>query len=185
MNVAWRNLARDRLRLIISVGGVAFVVLLILLLRGLYGGILDASTSYIRGVETDIWVAEDGTPGDFFHSVSLLDDRAGAAIGQVPGVVDAVPLLGRPVVFSHDGRTADFFLLGVDGDAPRAAPATVEEGTRVPGDGELVVDRVFADNFGIALGDTLGVRGTTFTVAGITSVGNAFASGSPATKSPP
>lgn len=176
VNIAWRNLARDRARLAISVGGVAFSVLLILLLRGLYAGILDASTSYVRGVDADLWVAQEGTPGDFFHSVSLLTGETRQEIDAVAGVVDSAPLLGRPVVFSHEGRDTDFFLLGVDAETPRAAPATVEDGARVPGDGEIVVDRVFADNLGVGLGDTLDVQGTPLTVSGITRDGNAFVS---------
>src|ERR687891_1178131 len=68
MNVAWRNLTRDRGRVLVSAGGVGFAVLLILLLRSLYAGILDSSTRFVRGVEDHsdesvVWVAQKGTPG--------------------------------------------------------------------------------------------------------------------------
>lgn len=174
MNIAWRNLARDRARLLISVGGVAFAVLLILLLRGLYAGILDSSTAYVRGVETDLWIAQEGTPGDFFHSMSLMPVSTIREIAEVEGVTGVVPLLARPVVFTHGARDVDFFLLGVDPEAPWAAPSTAEAGTRIPGPGEVVVDRVFADNNRITLGTVLDLRGTPLTVAGITGEGNAF-----------
>lgn len=172
MNVAWRNLARDRARLLVSAGGVGFAVLLILLLRGLYAGILEASTAYVRGVEADVWVAQNGTPSDFSNSVPLLNEQTGGEIEAVAGVADAAPLLGRVMQFAHDGRDADFLLLGVDADLPRSAPATVEVGTRVPSEGEIVLDRVFADNFGLGMGDTLELRDAQLTVAGITREGN-------------
>jgi len=35
-SLAWKNLVREKTRLAISVGGVAFAVVLILLVRGLY-----------------------------------------------------------------------------------------------------------------------------------------------------
>jgi putative ABC transport system permease protein len=72
VGIAWRNLVREKTRLAISVAGVAFAVLLILLLRGLYAGITAQATEYIRSVDAHVWVAEAGTPGDFFHSVTLM-----------------------------------------------------------------------------------------------------------------
>ena len=179
MRIAWRNLARDRARLLVSAGGVGFAVLLILLLRGLFAGILDASTAFVRGVDRDsdaavIWVAEEGTPGDFFHSVSLIPEETGAEIEAIPGVLDAVPLLGRPMAFAHGDRDVDFFLLGVDDNAPLAAPSTVESGVRLPGKGEIILGRAFADDLGIGIGDSLDVLGTTLNVAGITQEGGSL-----------
>ena len=69
--IAWHNLTRERRRLAISVGGVAFAVLLIVLLRGLYSGFLAQATEYIRSVDAELWVAQSGTSGDLSHSVSL------------------------------------------------------------------------------------------------------------------
>lgn len=181
MNVAWRNLTRDRARILVSAGGVGFAVLLILLLRSLYAGIMDASTRYVRGVDRHsdaavIWVAQEGTPGDFFHSVSLIPEERGEEIEAVRGVVGAVPLLGRPTAFTYRGREVDFFMLGVDADVPVAAPATVERGARVPGEGEIILNRAPADDLGVGIGDTLTVVGIPLRVTGITTEGGSFLS---------
>src|SRR3990170_4454073 len=103
-NIAWKNLTRERTRLAISVGGVAFAVLLILIVRGLYTGITDQATEYIRSVDADLWVMQAGTPGDFFHSVSLLPEEDLGQIQSVEGVERAVPLVSLTVVFRLDGR---------------------------------------------------------------------------------
>ena len=175
-NIAWRNLSRERTRLAISVGGVAFAVVLILLIRGLYVGFVTQATSYIRSVAADVWVAEASTPGDFFHSVSLMPASQAGPLAQVPGVERVTPLLGRPVVFPHEGESLDFFLVGVDVATGVGAPEAAEDGRRVPRPGEVVVDRVFARNWGVAVGDTLQLPGLPLRVAGIARGGNAVVS---------
>ncbi|MBF6422827.1 FtsX-like permease family protein [Nocardia farcinica] len=171
-SIAWKNLTRERTRLVISVGGVAFAVLLILLLRGLYAGFLTQATAYVRGVDTDVWVAKADTPGDFFHSVSLQQPSFGERIAGVEGVSGVTPFVGRPVVFKRDGEDLNFYLVGVDSSNPVAAPPAAVEGSRVPGPGEIVIDRVFARNNGIGIGDTLRITGTDLRVSGIARGGN-------------
>ncbi|MDX5961914.1 FtsX-like permease family protein [Rhodococcus opacus] len=174
--IAWRNLARERTRLAIAVGGVAFAVVLILLLRGLYAGFITQATAYVRGVNADLWVAKADTPGDFFHSISLQQPAVGERLGAVEGVSGVTPLVGRPIVFSYGGRDLNFFVLGVDPDTPIAGPPGIEQGRATPGPGELVIDRVFARNNGMGLGDTVQVHGVALTVTGIARGGNSILS---------
>lgn len=171
-DIAWRNLSRERTRLAISVGGVAFAVILIIIIRGLYSGITAQATAYIRSVDADIWVAQSGTPGDFYHSISLMPERTSEALARVDGVRDVQPLIGRPVVFQHDGQDVDLYLLSVDPERPVSGPPRSVSGARVPGRGEILVDQVFADNSGVAVGDTLSIRGRDLTVSGIAGGGN-------------
>ncbi|MBI2169645.1 MAG: ABC transporter permease [Actinobacteria bacterium] len=175
-SIAWRNLARERTRLAISAGGVALAVMLILLLRGLYVGITDQATRYIHSVGADLWVAQDGTPGDFFHSVSIIPETAEEQIQSVDGVEEVVPLLSLPVVFRLGSQEVDFRLMGVDPVSGVGGPPGVSAGRRTPGPGEIVVDRVFADNHGVDLGDVLDVRGLSLRVVGIARGGNAVIS---------
>ncbi len=175
-HVAWKNLSRERTRLAISVGGVAFAVLLILLVRGLYNGFSAQTTQWIRSVGGDVWVAQSGSPGDFFHSVSLLPVATEQRLRAVEGVADVVPLVMRSVVFDLRGTSRDFRLVGVDPRRPIAKPPGMERGDAVPGPGEIVVDRVFARNADVALGDRLAIGGSDFRVVGIARGGNTIIS---------
>lgn len=175
-NIAWKNLVRERARLAISVGGVAFSVLLILILRGLYAGITAQSVEYIRSVGADLWVAQAGSPGDFFHSVSLIPEATAAAVEAVPGVDEALPLVSLPVVFRLAGSDVDFRLMGVDPVTGAGGPPEIVSGKRVPAPGEVVVDRVFADNHAIILGQILDVRDLSLEVVGIARGGNTIVS---------
>ena len=78
VSIARRNLLQERTRLLISVGGVAFSVMLILILAGLYGGWKVRVTAYIDRVQADLWVAQDGA-SDMFHSGSFLPGASRAA----------------------------------------------------------------------------------------------------------
>jgi len=168
--VAWQNLVRERGRLAISVGGVAFAVLLILVLRGLYAGFVQQATAYVRSVDADVWVAQEGTPGDFGHSVSLLAPGVVDQIGAVDGVDRATPLLTRPLVFRLNGDDIDLFLVGVDLESGFGGPPGDDHLT---GSGQIVVDEVFAENNDVRRGDVLDITGRRLTVVGVTSGGNA------------
>lgn len=175
-NIAWKNLSREKTRLAISVGGVAFAVLLILILRGLYAGISNRATQYIRSVRADLWVAQAGTPGDFLHSLSLLPEQSKKQIEAIPGVKEAVPLVSLPLVFKLRGKDVDFRLMGFDPASGIGGPPAVEQGRKTPRTGELIVDRVFASNHNLRLGDVIAVRGYDFRIAGVASGGNAVIS---------
>jgi putative ABC transport system permease protein len=175
-SIAWKNLSREKARLAISVGGVAFAVLLILIIRGLYSGVTEQATKFVRSVQADVWVAEAGTPGDLFHSVSVMPESLENRIARIDGVRRVVPLIGKAVVFPVDGKDAWVYLFGIDGRRSPAAPPGLWAGKRIPSRGEIVVDRVFADKFGLGLGDVLRVAKVRLEVVGIATGGNAVIS---------
>jgi putative ABC transport system permease protein len=174
-NIAWKNLAGERTRFVISVAGVAFAVVLVVTLRGLYWGVIAEATLYVRTTGADLWVAQAGSPGDFLQSRSILPIDDQAAIGAVPGVGEVAPLLSRPVGFKLGGRDADIFLLGVHPGQLGWPEAVRDDSTKKPKLGDVVVDRVFAKNFAVDVGDVLPIGPHGMRVSAIVSGGNAFA----------
>lgn len=174
-NIAWKNLAGERTRFAISVAGVAFSVVLVVILRALYAGVIAEATRYVRNSGADLWVAQQGTPGDFLQSRSILPDADESQIERVSGVRQVAPLLSRPVAMHLGHRDANVFLLGVQNGSSVGWPETVRKGSAIPGPGEIVVDRVFARNFGVRRGDRLPVGANGLKVAQIVRGGNAVA----------
>ncbi len=174
-NIAWKNLAGERTRFAISVAGVACAVVLVITLRALYWGVIDEATAYVRSSGADLWVAQEGSPGDFLQSRSILPLGERERIERVPGVRHVSPLLSRPVGLNLKGREADLFLLGIAPGSEVGWPSAVRKGSTVYGPGEIVVDRVFAKNFGIRVGDRLPVGPNGQRVAAVVGGGNAFA----------
>lgn len=91
-NIAWKNLGHQRARFALSTGGVAFSVLLILIVRGLYDGILAQATYYARNVDAELWVSQAATPDRLIQSTSVLAADLEAQLGDVPGVAAAFPV---------------------------------------------------------------------------------------------
>jgi putative ABC transport system permease protein len=175
-NIAWKNLAGERTRFAISVAGVAFAVVLVITLRGLYWGLVQEATRYVRTPGADLWVAQEGSPGDFLQARSVLPATAEAALERVQGVTDAAPLLSRPVGFRLRGKDTDLFLLGVNRATRAGWPAALRAGEEpIPDRGEVVIDRVFAKNFSVEAGDVLPIGSGGLRVSAVVSGGNAFA----------
>ena len=61
--VARKNLLSERIRLAISVGGVALSVFLIGILLSHFRGWSEKVGEYVEMVPADLWVAADGTTG--------------------------------------------------------------------------------------------------------------------------
>jgi len=60
LKLAWRNLTHERTRLIISMAGVAFAVLLILVMSGIFAGGEEQATAYIRNQPALLWSCRRG-----------------------------------------------------------------------------------------------------------------------------
>jgi putative ABC transport system permease protein len=174
-NIAWKNLAGERTRFAISVAGVAFSVVLVITLRALYWGVVEEATKYVRSSGADLWVAQEGSPGDFLQSRSILPVTERERIARVQGVTSVSPLLSRPIGLLLNGREADLFLLGIAPGSRVGWPTAVRESDTVLGPGEIVIDRVFAKNFGIREGDRLPIGTNGQRVAAVVGGGNAFA----------
>lgn len=173
-NIAWRNLGHERLRFALSIGGVAFAVMLMLIVRGLYEGILTQATEYARTVDADLWISQAGTPNNLVQSMSVLPGSLGDRLGEVDGVDAAFPLVTRPVTFEHRGRQVDLFLVGVAGDGAAGWPESVRREGALPRPGEILVARVFAKLHGLRVGDALDLGDVDLRVAGIVRGGNAL-----------
>ena len=173
-NIAWKNLGHQRARFAISTGGVAFAVLLILIVRGLYDGILAQATYYARNVDAQLWVSQAATPDRLIQSTSVLDAELDDALADVPGVASVSPVLTRALTFRLNQRDVDLFLVGVDGARAAGWPDEIRGAGPMPGRGEIVVDRVFAKIHGLRAGDVLDLNGTRVRVAAIAGGGNAL-----------
>ena len=173
--VARKNLFSERIRLAISVGGVALSVFLIGILLSLYRGWDEKVGEYVENVPADLWVASEGTT-DFIQAASVLPEGVGAQLGLLPETDTVSPLIARPVgmVKAGDDPDDDFDvqLVGYDPAIGLGGPLAIVAGKSPPGPGEIVIDKVTSDRYGVEIGDRL-LRGTeSLTVVGKSSGGD-------------
>src|SRR3972149_4255564 len=152
--VARRNLFAEKGRFAISVGGVTFAVLLILVILGLYRGFEQEAGSFVESVPGDLWVMEQDTT-DIFHSFSVFPESDLERLRSVPGVGAVTPLYARRGALTHGGAQADTYVMAFD------VPAGTEvlPGIAAPDRGQIIIDKVFSRKTGVGRGDTVTLRG--------------------------
>ncbi|WP_193342698.1 FtsX-like permease family protein [Pseudarthrobacter sp. AB1] len=163
--LAIKNLLQEKTRLLISVGGVAFSVLLIMSIQGLYQGWSNKIGEYIRTVPADYWITQTGAT-DMFHTPSVLPLIVREKLTAIEGVASAKPFSGRRVAFAHNGKDINLYVIADDTENNVGAPARVVEGKAVPDKGEIIIDGVVGRSENIRIGDTIPVAGRELKVAG-------------------
>lgn len=169
--IALKNLFQEKVRFLISVGGVAFSVLLIIILQALYQGWNYKIGEYIRNLPVDLWVSQEGSK-DMFHSISVLDLSEKGTIEQIDGVEIVSAFNGRRFEVKVNDKEAMTYLVGYDTSSDIGGPSKVIDGTNKPTNGEIIVDRVFADNNKVKIGDTIPISGEDFKIVGLSDGGN-------------
>jgi putative ABC transport system permease protein len=173
--VARKNLFSERIRLAISVGGVALSVFLIGILLSLFRGWSLQVGGFVENVPADLWVASDGTT-DFVAAASVLPGTLERQLKLIPEIEVVSPLIVRPMEMYRSGddprKTFDVQLVGYDPAIGIGGPLAVIEGKSPPGPGEIVVDEAMRGRRGVQIGDKLG-RGTrSLTVVGYAAGGD-------------
>ena len=169
--LARRDLLRERTRLVATIGGVAFSVILMLVLLGLYNGYQRRISDYFGRIPADLWVVQSGT-SNFFHSSSVLPEDAGTRIARLPGVRSVTPYVGRQVGFEVDGRSFVTYVVGVQPGVSPSGPITIASGTATLAPGTIAINAALAHQAGLAIGDTIELRGRPFRISALTSGGD-------------
>ena len=174
--LAWRNLARDRVRLAITIVGVTFSVVLMALQLALLIGFAVTSSSLIDRAKADFWIVPKGTR-DVDQSGDLTERRRYQALA-LPGVAAAEKLIVHFVPWKRpDGGVETVIVVGVDPNHPAVAPwnfvAGSVESLKMP-DG-IVIDELYAQKLGVRhIGESVEINGHRARVAGMTSGIRAF-----------
>jgi putative ABC transport system permease protein len=164
--LARRNMARNRVRLLASVGGVALALSLTLALDAIYAGVANQLTTYIDRAGADLWVAQSGVRN--LHMVaSTLPDSVVDQVSAVDGVAAVMPILEATDTISAGEERAVAYVVGLPADASMGGPWDVVEGRGRVGPGEIIVDRAFARKAGVTIGDMVSVLGGEARVVGL------------------
>lgn len=166
MRLAFRNLFQSKVRLLISTGGVALALLLILSLDAIFTGVERQVTAYIDYSGADVFVAQSGVRNMHMASSSL-PVTAVAKVEAIAGVKSVTPILylSNIVVAGEERHLA--YVVGLPPDAAVGGAWRVSAGKTEPDAGEAIIDRGVAEKSGVALGDPVEILGQAFTIAGL------------------
>jgi len=164
--LAIRNLFQNRTRLIISVGGVALALMLILSLDGIVLWIQQRVTAYIDASGADVFVAQAGVRNMHMASSSLPADRE-ALVAGVDGVESVTPILYATNVVAVGEERTIAYIIGLPSQTLAGGPWIVSAGRADPGPGGAVIDRGIAEKSGVGLGDHVEIMGRPFEIVGL------------------
>lgn len=166
MRLAFRNLFQSKMRLAISVGGVALALMLMLALGAVFTGAERQITAFIDRSGADVFVAQKGVRN--LHMVSSwLPNSVIGEVSSVQGVQSVTPIMYIAGMVEAGKERNLAYIMGLPPDPVMGKAWRVVEGATVPAPGEIVLDRAVAAQSGLQLGDKVKVLGRQLRIAGL------------------
>jgi len=149
--LASRNLFRDRVRMITTLVGIIFAVVLVTVQLGLFLGFERMVTAMIDHARADLWITPAETKS--FEATSLLDGRERFRALSMEGVASVAPvMMGFSYWRTPDGRSlTPIFLVGVDPESGGLEPWDIVEGTLgdLSAPDAVAIDRSYFERLGV------------------------------------
>ncbi len=165
MNLAYRDIKHNLLRFVLTNFGLSLLLGVVIVITGVYGGMVDDALRQARTANADLWVVESGTNGPFAESSRIPGDTR-ELVSRVYGVQHAGAITYQTVQTGLNGKPLRVFLIGYELDRPGGPRALIAGRNLIRSHYEMVVDR----SAGLQIGQEvpLGTHGHKFTVVGLT-----------------
>jgi putative ABC transport system permease protein len=168
--LARRNLFHDKVRLTVTLTGIVFAVVLIVVELGLFVGFTETTSSLIDHSGADLWVTSRHVPyvelGVPFTERKLYQVRA------VPGILDAQKIIVRWTDWKRpDGRQESVQIVGINPDADLVRPWNLTAGSveDLKKPDAVIMDDIYKEKLGVTgVGEVFEIRGHRARVVGFT-----------------
>ena len=157
LTLAIRNLFHDRIRLVVTLVGILFSIVLVAVQLGLYLGARKMIIDMIENAHGELWITAYGAKS-FEEGGILLTPRERHAALTAPGVKAVVPLI---VSFAEwrkpGGGSTNSVIVGTDAEDGGLKPWNLVEGSiaSIEAPDGVAVDRSYLRDLGVAgVGDT-------------------------------
>lgn len=174
--LARRNLFHDRIRLVVTLTGIAFSVVLMAVQWGLFRGFSTSTCGIIDHSRADLWIAAKNTT--YLEQAMPFNERKYYQVLATPGVGQAVKYIVR---WSHwkeaNGHAESVAVIGCDPDASIGGPYNLVAGDaqQLKQPNSVIIDRMYADKLGVhAIGDMVEINEYRAKVVGFTNGIRAF-----------
>jgi putative ABC transport system permease protein len=166
MNLAYRDIRHNLLRFVLTNLGLSLLLGIVIMITGVYGGLIDDALRQARAANADLWVVEAGTHGPFAEASRIPGDTR-ELVSRVYGIARAGAVTYQSVQTQLNGKPLRLFLIGYEPGRP-GGPRHLFAGRGIMRDRyEMIVDR----SSGLQIGQEvpLGTHGHRFTVVGLMS----------------
>src|SRR5262245_18736594 len=144
--LAWRNLVHDKVRLTVTVTGIVFAVVLIVVELGLCIGFTTTTSSLIDRSGADLWITAPRVP--YIEQGVPFTERKLSTVLATPGVRTAAKYIAQFTQWKRpDGRQESVQIVGIELASGLGAPWNVVAGSlddlRKPD--AVFVDEIYRD----------------------------------------
>ena len=168
--LAQRNLFHDKVRLTVTLTGIVFSVVLIVVQLGLFLGFTTATSNLIDHSGADLWIASKNVP--YVEQGVAFSERKLNQVRAVPGVADAQKLITRWTQWKrHDGGQDSVQIVGINVDDPMERPWNLVQGSvqDLKSPDAVILDELYKQKLGVAdVGEVFEIGGHRARVVGFT-----------------
>ena len=170
--LAWRNLVHDKVRLAVTITGIVFAVVLIVVELGLFLGFTTTTSGLIDRSGADIWITAPNIP-DIEQGVPFTERQRAVVFATTPGVTSASKDIARATQWRRppDGQQVGIQIVGVDLETGLDGPWNIVAGSLsdLHHPDAILVDEIHRPELGVdRIGQTLEIRGHRSRVVGFT-----------------
>ena len=168
--LARKNLFHDKVRLVVTLTGIVFAVVLIVVELGLFLGFTKTTSSLVDNSGADLWVMSKHVP--YIEMGVPFSERKLYQVRAVPGVQDAEKYIERFVQWKRtDGRQESVQIVGINPDSKLGQPWNLVEGSvrDLKRPDAVIVDELYKDKLGVKRpGEVFEMNGYRARVVGFT-----------------
>ena len=117
MNLAYRDIKHNLLRFVLTNFGLSLLLGIVIMMTGVYGGLIDDALRQARAANADIWVVEANTKGPFAESSRIPGDTR-ELVSRVYGIQRAGSVTYQSVQTEANGAPYRLFLIGFEPGRP-------------------------------------------------------------------
>jgi len=166
VSIATKNLWHEKMRLLISLGGIAFAIVLILLLEGFAYGVFEQAAAYPKNSGAELFVVQDGIEG-MQSARSIIPETLESTLAQLNEAKHVAGVIAAPIMFERGGRKTPVILIGYRPLDDMGGPWKLGSGRRPRRTDEIVLDLALAQRNNVKLGDKVEIQGKKFEVVGL------------------
>jgi len=168
--LAQRNLFHDKVRLAVTLTGIVFSVVLIVVQLGLFLGFTTATSNLIDHSGADLWITSKNVP--YVEQGVAFSERKLNQVRAVPGVGDAQKIIARWTQWKrHDGGQDSVQIVGINVDDRMEQPWNLVQGRveDLKSPDAVILDELYKQKLGVSgVGEVFEIGGHRARVVGFT-----------------
>jgi len=169
-SLAWRNLFHDKVRFSVTLTGIVFAIVLIIVQIGLFIGFTSTTSALIDHSGADLWVMADRVP--YLEQANPFSERKLYQVLATPGVASAEKYIARFADWQRpDGGHEGIIIVGFNPDNPLGGPWNLVAGRPedVKSPDAVLLDTFYREKLGVThLGQVVEIQGRRARVVGFT-----------------